>query len=100
GAAAFLVAAVRRTSRRPEAARYRDRALPDRLCSGADVRRTIPPARCAAGFPGVWHDDGAAVVDPGADRRHRIDPVGIAEAGSARRGAWSCRRPVSLDLSG
>jgi len=62
--------------------------------------RAVSPARRTAGFPGVRHDDGAAAVNPGADRRHRIDPVGISEAGATRRGAWSCRRPVSPALSG
>ncbi len=49
-----------------------------RLRRRPHVRRAVPPARPADRLSDLRHDDGPAVVDPGADRRHRDHPVGAA----------------------
>src|SRR5277367_3070655 len=53
-----------------------------RLCGGPDVWRTIPATGPAIGVPDFRHDDGPAVVDPVADRRHPDHRLGAARARS------------------
>ena len=55
-----------------------------RLCGRPDRRRVFPPARSADRLSVARHDRGPAVVDPGADRRHRRDPVGPPPAAARR----------------
>src|SRR5438477_3030772 len=45
-----------------------------------DVGRTVPAAGPAVGFPDFRYDNGPALVDPGADRRHPDHRLGAARA--------------------